>query len=167
MVRVMIAKEGIEKLLDLLTAGLVEYNQSMGGWWKGGFNVGFSVTDGQTRSKTRYIPVHLTGESRPRDTVDCTENHPWKSEIRFCSFQCTMAHNLKRKMHPRGSFIQVGHEFDFQIHGCDSICNDWFPESNSLSFMSTYKRLLHVCNKHVVGNSGEYLSLAYKSCIAV
>lgn len=64
MVRVMIAKEGIEKLLDLLTAGLVEYNQSMGGWWKGGFNVGFSVTDGQTRSKTRYIPVHLTGESR-------------------------------------------------------------------------------------------------------
>ena len=81
MVRVMIAKESIEKvltceLLDFLTAGLVEYNQSMGGWWKGGFNVGFSVTDGQTRSKTRYIPVHLTGESRPRDTVDCTENHP-------------------------------------------------------------------------------------------
>lgn len=44
------------------TAGLVEYNQSMGGWWKGGFNVGFSVTDGQTKSKSKYIPVHLTGQ---------------------------------------------------------------------------------------------------------
>lgn len=43
------------------TTGLVEYNQSMGGWWKGGFNVGFSVTDGQTKSKSKYIPVHLTG----------------------------------------------------------------------------------------------------------
>lgn len=47
----------------MFTAGLVEYNQSMGGWWKGGFNVGFSVTDGQTKSKTKYIPVHLTGQS--------------------------------------------------------------------------------------------------------
>ncbi|XP_061191569.1 fat-like cadherin-related tumor suppressor homolog [Saccostrea echinata] len=43
------------------SSGLVEYNQSMGGWWKGGFNVGFSVTDGKTKSKTKYIPVHLTG----------------------------------------------------------------------------------------------------------
>lgn len=49
-------------LFFTLKAGLVEYNQSMAGWWKGGFNVGFSVTDGQTKSKTRYIPVHLTGK---------------------------------------------------------------------------------------------------------
>lgn len=69
----------------MLTAGLVEYNQSMGGWWKGGFNVGFSVTDGQTKSKTKYIPVHLTGQSISNKLTHAFLREINHNSIRFCT----------------------------------------------------------------------------------